>query len=338
MNELPIEKPTLEMLSYESHIDSILSANHLDKTNYYLSMVDMEVILLENSTHTFYDFFMGRTISQVPLSRKFISRKDIRTEDELVIYLEKELKKEKYIYLSIDTFFVESYSTAGNKHIVHSPLVAGIDKDKNILKICDFFDYTHYSFQWVNLKNFVQAYYYLDKFLWEIKIKEREKWLYCIEEIEPTKKFTKVDNSKILTNYLKGNSTNFLRKDAYYFINQRLANEVSDVIYQIKIVHGIQIYEYLKERIKYSLKMNEKFDKKSITLLYKHFKVYKYLMNELDLDKEWIYDCEEKSKKVMFLGLKEMLSNKFSNYSAMLNLIEDLKVTEERYLNERLFK
>ncbi|GAB2025268.1 hypothetical protein OfM1_13390 [Lactovum odontotermitis] len=335
--ELPTGRPTLEIVSYESHIDSILSANNLDKANYYLSMLNMEVIQLEGHDASFYDFFMGRNICSVPLKQTFTSRESIQTAAELIKHLEASLKKGEYCYLSVDTFFIREYSSSGKNHIVHSPLISGMSKSK--VRLSDFFDYKHYHFAWISLESFIEAYLAVQREIYLPLIDKNENWILKVEDLKIDRQFPQIDTRKLFSDYLRGDNKSVTKLDVFHYLNQNLSGicNPKNWLYQKKIVHGLQVYNCIKERIQaLSHSEQESLDKKLVAILYKHFCTYSHLSSVLELDTDWLNKSLSKSKQLMYLGLKSMLSKKTSQYAKILELVNELEESEEKYIRENL--
>ncbi|CAD5897343.1 Uncharacterised protein [Carnobacterium maltaromaticum] len=316
--ELLIEKPFFELLPYESHIDAILTGNKLDKNNYYLSMLDMEGISLISNGKYSYDFFIGRNIESDRIYREYTPRKDVNSEKAVLEFFIDSLSNGVYSYLSIDTFFINNYASYKNTHIVHSPLVIGIDLDKKLIKISDFFDFKSYDFKWVSIKEFMQGYFAIQDIIFEYYIPKTENWILKIEKIalqKPTGNVTNKYNTKqIFQDYLEGKETVKSSTDTFSYINYVLTNNKSPAVLDVKeqsnIVTGMRTYEFLQAYIENSMKNNQmEMLNKNIALLNKHFLVYQKISKTLNVDSERIYENIEKSRRLMLTGIKIKLSN-----------------------------
>ncbi|HHG6410922.1 TPA: hypothetical protein ACPXLI_001546 [Streptococcus pneumoniae] len=347
MIELKIGKPSFGFLPYESHIEGILTGNNLNKIDYYLSMLDMEAICLQYGNKRIYDFFIGRNIQCNNIYREYSSRIDLSSEEALIPFLVDALAKGSFCYLSVDTFCINKYISYKKEHIMHSPLVSGIDLDRNLIKISDFFDFTNYGIVWVPINEFIKGYFAIQKVVEEGDIEETENWILKIEKINICKNKTEICDrmaiNKVFKGYVLGSEEVKDSMDTFSYINYRLANhkvfQKQSIVEQNLSVTGIKVYEYLKLYIEESIKEPQVLMRiKNLVLLKKHFDVYKKIVQVLGINSEKVQACIEKAQLFLLIGMKINRSNQINNklYFDMISIVRELKEMEYEIISEIL--
>ncbi|HGQ8180533.1 TPA: hypothetical protein ACL2BS_002136, partial [Streptococcus pneumoniae] len=232
-------------------------------------------------------------------------------------------------------------------HIVHSPLVSGIDLDRNLIKISDFFDFTNYGIVWVPINEFIKGYFAIQKVVEEGDIEETENWILKIEKINICKNKTEICDrmaiNKVFKGYVLGSEEVKNSMDTFSYINYRLANhkvfQKQSIVEQNLSVTGIKVYEYLKLYIEESIKEPQVLMRiKNLVLLKKHFDVYKKIVQVLGINSEKVQACIEKAQLFLLIGMKINRSNQINNklYFDMISIVRELKEMEYEIISEIL--
>ncbi|HEU5820510.1 TPA: hypothetical protein VVP53_001979, partial [Streptococcus pneumoniae] len=229
----------------------------------------------------------------------------------------------------------------------HSPLVSGIDLDRNLIKISDFFDFTNYGIVWVPINEFIKGYFAIQKVVEEGDIEETENWILKIEKINICKNKTEICDrmaiNKVFKGYVLGSEEVKNSMDTFSYINYRLANhkvfQKQSIVEQNLSVTGIKVYEYLKLYIEESIKEPQVLMRiKNLVLLKKHFDVYKKIVQVLGINSEKVQACIEKAQLFLLIGMKINRSNQINNklYFDMISIVRELKEMEYEIISEIL--
>ncbi|CAG5425988.1 Uncharacterised protein [Streptococcus pneumoniae] len=230
---------------------------------------------------------------------------------------------------------------------MHSPLVSGIDLDRNLIKISDFFDFTNYGIVWVPINEFIKGYFAIQKVVEEGDIEETENWILKIEKINICKNKTEICDrmaiNKVFKGYVLGSEEVKNSMDTFSYINYRLANhkvfQKQSIVEQNLSVTGIKVYEYLKLYIEESIKEPQVLMRiKNLVLLKKHFDVYKKIVQVLGINSEKVQACIEKAQLFLLIGMKINRSNQINNklYFDMISIVRELKEMEYEIISEIL--
>ena len=340
--ELKTVVPKHSSLPYEAHINNILLSHNLNRKLYLISMFDMEGIKIEFENNSNYDFFVGRNVSTENLICRSMKRRFISSKNLLLEYLCKMLSLGRYCYLAIDSFEIEQYMNYKEKHIVHSPLVAGIDFDNHLIKLCDFFNYSEYSVSWVNLDNFVNGYFNIQEIIETDVFSYDEKWLLDIETIEIFKNEFDWNSKSLLEGcfkkYLRGEQKYIYKENAFLKINSILNGEKICSLKEVEKVQGLKVYTFLKIYFNNLIKKNDfDIENKSLSLLKQHFVLLEKLLIEIDdLNiKRLCKECLNSSERILVIGLKIKISQNTKMLGKICELIEEVEKKEEKIL--RLF-
>lgn len=334
--ELKIGNPTYKGMPYESHLESILNSQYKCDENYLINMLDMQVFESIYNDEVRYDFILSSGIRSTNLSHKYIKREKISTKDKLIEYIIKSLENNQYCYLAINSSRIKEYINYNDISIVHCPLIIGIDKERQKIKLNDFFDFSYYSSKWIDVNEFLDAYMDIQNIINKYEISKKEKWILKIENIyiDNIKK-QKVNLQSSLKKYLYSSPIKINDKNIFLFINDILNNKEPKIVINTKRVSGIKIYKYLKTYI-IQLKNNNNFnvDNKAITILEKHFIVFKKIFNEESF-KGYYYNSNldiKKATQIKFLGLKIQKNRKIELYINIIQLIDELEKTERKFI------
>lgn len=345
--ELPVGSVSFEMLPYESHIENILSANHRNKAEYYKSMIDIEGIkILRADGKISYDFFMGRNIFIDDITSKFKNRACLDSKESLIRFLYSSLIAGEYCYLALDSSKIEQYINYKKNPMIHSPLVSGIDFKNNRLKLCDFFDFKRYTYEWVSLEEFFSAFFSVQEIISEYKIDKNENWILSIENISISSEIKTYDknlnNVNFIEDYLEGEFIKIDKVDAFDYINSKLTkkdNTNKIPARKVAQVKGITSYRYIKNCIN-GMKVEEypSLDKKSLAILYKHFLVLKKILiiNNNYLHEKEIQQALLLSQNFLLIGVKAQQTGNKDLYNKMLNIIETLEKIDFEILDSML--
>lgn len=343
--ELPVGSVSFEMLPYESHIENVLSANHRNKIEYYKSMIDIEGIkILRADGKISYDFFMGRNIFIDDITSKFKNRSCLNSKESLIHFLYSSLMAGEYCYLALDSSKIEQYINYKKNPMIHSPLVSGIDFKNNRLKLCDFFDFKHYTCKWVSLDKFLSAFFSVQEIISEYKIDKNEKWILSIENISISSEIKNYDKNlnNVIEDYLEGGVIKLDEVDAFDYINSKLTQKDSTnkmAARKVARVKGITTYRYIKNCIN-RMKVEEysSLDKKSLAILYKHFLVLKKILiiNNNSLHEKEIQQALLLSQNFLLMGVKAQQTGNKDLYNKMLNIIEILEKIDFEILDSML--
>lgn len=340
--ELKTVVPKYSSLPYEAHVNNILLSHNLNRRLYLISMFDMEGIKIELENNPNYDFFVGRNVSRENLRCRSMKRRFISSKKLLLEYLYKMLSLGRYCYLAIDSFEIEQYRNYKEKHIVHSPLVAGIDFDNHLIKLCDFFDYSEYSISWVDLDHFVNGYFNIQEIIETDIFSYDEKWLLDIETIGISKSEFDWNSKSLLEGcfkkYLRGEQKYLSKENAFLKINNILNGEKICSIKEVQIVRGLKVYTFLKTYFNNLIKNNDfDIENKSLSLLKQHFVLLEKLLIEIDDSniKRLCKECLNSSERILIIGLKIKISQNTKMLGILCDLIEELEKKEEKIL--RLF-
>lgn len=124
--------------------------------NIYLRYVDGDVTWLDSYKANFLDWgTLDRNYSNL-VSSFFIPRSFIG--DDIIDFLNKSLKDQYYVILRLDEFYIFAYKNYKIKHKTHCAFINGIDMEKKIILVSDFFYDGRYQTIEIKFEDFLVSY------------------------------------------------------------------------------------------------------------------------------------------------------------------------------------
>lgn len=163
MIKLPMADPVLTTIPSHSNFLTISLLQESGRAwlanfyvNIYLRYVDGDVTWLDSCKANFLDWgTLDRNYSNL-VSSFFIPRQFVG--ESIIDFVKKSLENQYYIILRLDEFYIGAYSNFNKRHRPHCAFINGIDIEKKIILVSDFFYDGRYQTVELKFEEFLLAY------------------------------------------------------------------------------------------------------------------------------------------------------------------------------------
>lgn len=276
--KLPFKIPKYKTYSINTAINGILEAYGNDKLWLYNNYISLWIYATRRRKEYMVDFKYDKDTDyyeQCPMLNAEII--GVKKNHNIIDIIKDSINNEKYIFLAVDTFFIESWwnDVKRKMHSEHEMLILGYDNEKKVILAADFFKHT-YSIQEISYLDFRMAF---DAYMGYIR--ERDN----------------VDTVKIIAyQYIKNKMHTLnmerIRNMISDFLNscENTINDESDLFtVHEDVLYGIECLNHITEYFKECIYKNEWLDHRIIHLIYVFNDVMYYRIDYM-IKNKYIYD------------------------------------------------
>lgn len=262
------------------------------------------------------------------------------------------LTKKYYIILDLDVSKINAYNFK-EQVTIHSPIVIGIDLKNEKVLLGDFFDFKHYSVQWIPLNEVYNAYEVIEKYMGIFPKDGNDDWIRTTSLIQSNKLKLEFNLNGFIDNiqeYLNPADVKFSSKQvsSFHLVSHRLQG-IGGPIEETELLEvgsGISIYNFLRKHLKEEFEKGEYRTVQSCSLLVSHFKILKdavlFIENKLLLDglnQDIIEIMINYSKQLEAICLKNYVQKSHKNkIGKCLSLIDTIEKVEQSFLADLILK
>ena len=273
---LPVSNPLINYIPPVDMIFSLISTDPSRLSNNWLeNYIKIEVrepfLKTDNPTMEFDGFKDWRSFDK-GFSIGITPKEYI--QENLIEWIIHSIDIENYCFYDHNTYYVSEYSNYHQYKDRHEIFIYGYDKNKNLFKCLDYFDFRHYTSKWIPFNEIFDAYYRYNEL-------EVEDYIGGILTI----KLKKYPDTKVNFNKIKYDLITLIENDfiapkfkrvlygfCYFDELETLITqtEKADGLIDVKFFTFIYSHIYLMQircRICFSAEINEKFEKAFQNLL-----------------------------------------------------------------------
>lgn len=254
---------------------------------------------------------------------------DIFKEDNIIDVIKEQISKKKYLFFSVDTFYLELwwYDKSSIEHTEHQELVIGYNDEEEKVLVADFFK-GRYSVQEIDYLKFRMAYDAHAGYLRDIYNKKAVQIMLY--------QYNASKNEKLEIKRIKGMINDFLSSE------ENTINDESEAFVKAEVVYGMKCLNKIINCFEERIKTKEWLDYRVIHLI--------YLFNEIMgkriqymIDNKYLQETKEiKQNKIDFLNILEQIKKlrtrvikyniRRNDGEVIVNILKNLYLAEEKSL------
>jgi hypothetical protein len=215
-------------------------------------------------------------------------------EDNIIDVIKEQISKKKYLFVSVDTFYLDVwwYDKNSIEHTEHQELVIGYNDAEEKVLVADFFK-GKYSVQEIDYLAFRMAYDAHAGYLRDVTNKNSvEVMLYQYDGSK---------DEKLELGKIKGMINDFLNSE------ENTVDDVSESFVKIEVVHGMECLRKIIDCFDEKIKAKEWFDYRAIHLIY----LFNYIMSrriQYMIDNKYLEETEDiKQNKADFSNIADQV-------------------------------